>query len=171
MVDPETPETPEEGPVDVVLSVGELDVHVVAVREFLHRSSSVEVQAVVDRGDDVPVAMITCSRLGPIEVLEGERRVHLPHATELEPEPPVFPLMAPLPPLEVDPQDGTVAGPLGGVEAAARGVLALAGMLGGRSVALAFWPTTDPEVPLGIAARDGELPILTIGEEQYTLPN
>lgn len=159
-----------EEPIDVVLTVGPLDRHVLALREFLHAAGAVDVQGVVDRGEeDVPV-LITCSRLGPIEVVRGDRTVHMPHAVELEGEPPVFPPMAPMPPLEVDPEEGTVTGPLGGVEAAARGVLALADALGGRSVALAFWPTTDPEVPLGIAARRGEPAVLTIGEEQFNLP-
>ena len=95
----------------------------------------------------------------------------MPHAVELEGEPPDFPLMAALPPLEIDEAEGTVTGPLGGVEAAARGVLALADALGGRSVALAFWPTTDPETPLGIAARRGEPTVLTLGEQQFHLPD
>jgi hypothetical protein len=161
---------PSGEPIDVVLSVGPLDRHVVALREFLHASSAVEVQGVVDRGGDDLPALITCSRLGPIEVVEGDRTVHMPHAVELEGDPPAFPPMAPLPPLEVDPEEGTVAGPLGGVEAAAHGVFALADALGGHSVAMAFWPTTDPELPLGIAARPGEPAVLTIGEEQFTLP-
>ena len=161
---------PAADPIDVVLTVGALDRHVVALREFLHASSAVDVQGVVDRGDDAVPALITCSRLGPIEVVEGERTVHMPHAVELEGEPPTFPKMAPLPPLEVDAESGTVTGPLGGVEAAARGVFALADLLGGRSVALAFWPTTDPETPLGIAARDGEPAVVTLGEQQFALP-
>ena len=156
-------------PIDVVLSAGALDPHVVALREFLHASSAVEVQAVVDRGDDAP-ALITCPRLGPIEVTEGARTVHLPHGAELAGEPPAFPVMPPLPPLEVDVEEGTVAGPLGGVEAAARGVLVLAEALGGRSVALAFFATTDPETPLGIGARPGEQTIISLGEAQFTLP-
>jgi hypothetical protein len=163
------PDEPAEEPVDVVLTAGDLDPHVVALREFLHASSAVEVQAVIDRGEGL-AAFVTCPRLGPIEVVEGDRVVHLPHAVELPHEPPPFPLMAALPPLEIDPEAGTVTGPLGGVDAAARGVLALAELLGGRSVALAFWPTTDPDTPLGIAARVGEPTVLTIGEQQFHLP-
>lgn len=162
---------PAEEPVDVVLTAGELDTQIVGLREFLHVSSAVEVQAVLDRGDDALPVMISCSRLGPIEVVDGDRTVHLPHAVELAPEPPSFPLMAPMPPLEVDADEGAVTGPLGGVDAAARGVQALARWLGGRSVALAFWPTTVPDLPLGIAAREGEPTILTIGEQQFHLPD
>lgn len=164
-------EEPDEQ-IEVVLTVGPLDATVVALREFLHRANAVQVQAVVDRGDDAPAALVTCGRLEPIEVVEGDRVVHLPHATPLEPAPPEdLPAVPPLPPFEVDPDEGTITGPLGGVEAAARAVESLAAHLGGRSVALAFWPTTAPDVPLGLAARLGEPVIVTIGEQQFELPS
>lgn len=160
----------EDEEIDVVLTVGELDATVVALREFLHRTGAVDVQAVVDRGDEAP-ALVSCGRLSPIEVTVEEHTVHLPHAVELAPDPPDgLPSIPPLPPVEVDAEQGVVTGPLGGVEAMARSVVALAGLLGGRSVALAFWPTTDPDVPLGVGAREGEEPILTLGEEQFALP-
>lgn len=159
----------EDEQMDVVLTVGELDATVVALREFLHVSGAVEVQAVVDLGDEPP-ALVTCGRLAPIEVVRDAVTVHLPHTAELDAEPPSLPAVPPLPPLEVDPEEGTVTGPLGGVAAAAQSVLALADVLGGRSVALAFYATTDPEIPLGIAARPGEDVVLTLGEQQFRLP-
>jgi hypothetical protein len=164
----------EAAPIEVVLTVGDLDATVVTLREFLHRVNAVQVQAVVDRGAGAAPALVSCGRLEPIEVVFGgeqERVVHLPHATPLEPAPPDdLPEVPPLPPFEVDAQEGTVTGPLGGVEAAARAVEALAGRLGGRSVAMAFYPTTAPDLPLGIAARSGETSIVTIGDQQFELP-
>ena len=159
----------EEGePLDVVLSAGDLDPVVVTLREFLHRTGAVEVQAVVER-EDGP-ALLTCGRLTPIEVTEGDRTVLLPHAVELEGEPPEIESIPPLPPLEVDAEQGMITGPLGGVEAMARVVGALAEHLGGRAVALAFFATTDPDTPLGIGARLGEEPVVTLGEHQFHLP-
>ena len=159
----------DEG-IDVVLSAGDLDPHVVAVRELLHRASAVEVHAVVDRGADAPTALITCGRMRPIEIVEDGRTVHLPHTAELDATPPELPRVPPLPPIEVDASEGTVAAPLGAIDALAEAVGALAAALGGRSVALAFFQTTDDEVPLGIAARTGEPALLTLGEEQFQLP-
>jgi hypothetical protein len=75
-----------------------------------------------------------------------------------------------LPPFEVDAAEGQVTGPLGGVQALARGLEAIAAALGGRSVALALFATTDADTPLGIAARAGESPLLTIGDQQFHLP-
>jgi hypothetical protein len=165
----------DEERIEVVLTVGELDATVATLREFLHRANAVQVQAVVDRGDAEPPALVSCGRLEPIEVNFGgdpERIVHLPHAAPLDAAPPEdLPAVPPLPPFEVDAGEGTVTGPLGGVEAAARAVEALAGHLGGRSVAIAFYPTTAPDLPLGIAARPGETSIVTIGEQQFELPS
>jgi hypothetical protein len=155
--------------IEVVLSAGDLDPAIAALREFLHATSALEAQAVIDRGDDLP-ALITVGRATPIEVVEGARTVHLPHAVDLGIEPPSLPHVPQLPPFEIDPDDGTVSGALGGIQALAEAVDALAAVLGGRSVALAFFPTTDPETPLGIAAREGEEPILTLGEQQFRFP-
>ena len=160
----------EDDRIDVVLSAGDLDRHVVALREFLHRASAVEVQAVVDRGDDRPAALITCGRMRPIEIVEGERTVHLPHTAELDAAPPELPSIPRLPPIEVDPDQGTVSAPLGAINALSDAVGALAGTLGGRSVALAFFQTTDDETPFGIAARTGEPTLLTLGDEPFESP-
>ena len=160
----------EEG-IEVVLTAGELDPVVVMLREFLHRANAVQVQAVVDRGDEPP-ALVTCGRLEPIEVVRGDEIVHLPHGVELEHEPPAdLPSVPPLPPFEVDDEQGTITGPLGGVEAAARAVEALSTHLPGRSVAIAFYPTTSPELPLGIGARAGEPVVISIGDQQFNLPD
>ena len=160
-----------EEPIDVVLSAGDLDPHVVALREFLHRASAVEVQGVVDRGEDRPLALITCGRLQPIEIVEGERTVHLPHAAELDAPVPDLPSIPRLPPFEIDAGQGIVTAPLGAIDALADAVGVLAEALGGRSVALAFFQTTDDETPLGIAAREGEQTLLTLGEHQFALPS
>jgi hypothetical protein len=160
---------PTDEPIDVVLSVGDLDATVVALRDFLHRAGAVEVQAVVERPGGPP-ALITCGRLQPIEVVEGERTVHLPHAVELDATPPELERIPPLPPVEVDAVQGVITGPLGGVEAMARITVELAEHLGGQSVVLAFFATTDPATPLGIGARTGDEPVVTLGDAQFTLP-
>ncbi|MDQ3742360.1 MAG: hypothetical protein M3389_15625 [Actinomycetota bacterium] len=160
----------DDTPIDVVLTAGDLDPHVVALREFLHTVSAIEVQGVVDRGPDRAPALITCGRMRPIEVVDEERTVHLPHTVELEPAPPALPRVPPMPPFEVDAGSGSVSAPLGAIDALAEAVEALAQALGGRSVALAFFQTTDDETPFGIAGRPGEPVVLTIGEQQFMRP-
>lgn len=160
----------DEEPIDVVLTVGDLDPTVVALREFLHSASAVEVQAVVDRGEGRPSALVTCGRMRPIEVVEGDRLVHLPHTVELDAPVPSLREIPRLPPIEVDTAAGTVSAPLGAIPALAEAVTELAALLGGRSVALAFFQTTDDDAPVGIAARVGEPVVLTLGDEQFHLP-
>jgi hypothetical protein len=164
------PEDPGEDPIDVVLSAGELDRAIVALREFLHRSAALEVQAVVDRGDDEPPALVQVPRSAPVEVAEGDRVVHLPHAQALDATPPQLPTLPRMPPVEIDALAGSISAPLGAVPALVDGLLALTQALGGRSVALAFFQTTDDDLPLGIAARTGEPPVLTLGDQQFEIP-
>ena len=156
--------------IDVVLTAGDLDPHVVALREFLHRAGAIEVQAAVDRGADRSPALISCGRMQPIEVTEEGRTVHLPHTAELDAPVPALPDVPRLAPIEIDPAEGTVSAPLGAINALADAVETLAASLGGRSVALAFFQTTDDETPLGIAARPGEPVLLTLGEQQFEIP-
>jgi hypothetical protein len=71
--------------------------------------------------------------------------------------------------LEVDAQEGVVAGLLGGLELVGRAVRDVAGLLPGRSVVAADYETTDPQLPLGIAGRAGEPLVVLIGEEEFAL--
>jgi hypothetical protein len=144
---------------------------VVALREFLHRSGAVRAVAVVDREPGESPAVVDCARLQPIEVDLGDRVVHLPHAIELDAEPPPLADLRQLPPFHVDAQTGEIAGPVGGVAYLAAAVRDLAAALGGRNVALAQFATDDPEAPLAITARaDGSEPIvLALGEEEFPM--
>jgi hypothetical protein len=81
-----------------------------------------------------------------------------------------MPKVPPLPPIEFDLEEGTIGAPLGAVDALTEAVEAVAGSLGGRSVVLALFQTTDDEMPFGIAARTGEPVVLTLGEEQFQKP-
>ena len=81
----------DDDAIDLVGSVGPLDPVVVALREFLHRSGAVRAVAVVGRDPGESPAVIDCARLTPIEVDLGDRIVHLPHAIELDAEPPPLP--------------------------------------------------------------------------------
>jgi hypothetical protein len=70
---------------------------------------------------------------------------------------------------EVDPQEGVVAGLIGGLELLGRAVRDIAALLPGRSVVAADYETTDPQTPLGIAGRAGEPLVVLLGEEEYAL--
>lgn len=72
--------------------------------------------------------------------------------------------------IELDVEGERILAPVGVVAALADGVLALALALGGgRTVATADFPTSDPERPLTLAAREGEGVVAAMGEVQFAL--
>jgi hypothetical protein len=161
----------DDDAIELVASVGPLDVVVVTLRDFLHRSGAVRAVAVVDQEPGVGAAVVDCGRLQPIEVDYGDRVVHLPHSIELDVEPAPLPEMRMLPPFDVDAAEAEIAAPIGGVAHLAAAVRDLAAALGGRNVAMAQFATNDPQAPLAITARaDGSEPIvLALGEEEYAM--
>ncbi|MCW3038763.1 MAG: hypothetical protein JWM31_668 [Solirubrobacterales bacterium] len=161
---------PEVEVIDVVASVGELDVIVVTLREFLHRSGAVRAIALLPAADEEePPTLVDCARLQPIEVTTGGRVVHVPHAIPLAPEPLALYDVKQLPPFEVTPSDGTIAAPLGGVEHYGYAVRSLAGALGEGAVALVTFTTTELEAPLSLTARIGDPIVLSLGDEEYEM--
>ena len=163
---------PEREPLEIVESVGELDFAVVTLREFLHHSNAIRAVAVVDREPGVGPATVDCERFCEIEVDLGDRVVLIDHAAELEPDPPALPEVKPLPPFNVDPTSGEIAGTIGGIEHLVDGVSALAAALGGRNIAMAVFETDSADHPLSITARAdaSEEPVIAIGIEAFTLP-
>jgi hypothetical protein len=160
-----------EEPVDVVASVGPLDWVVLTLRDFLHRTGALRAHAIVETEPGEQPALVTCGRLEPVEVVTGERTVHMPHAIELEAEPAPLPDLRQLPPFEVAAaEEGPqITAPIGGVNHLAGGVSALAEALGGRNVAMAEFPALPPGTTLAFTARRGEKPIVTVGEDSYEL--
>jgi hypothetical protein len=161
----------DDDAIELVASVGALDVVVATMREFLHRSGAVRTVAVVDREPGEGPVVIDCGRLQPIEVDYGDHVVHLPHSIELDVEPADLPEVRLLPPFEVDAAQAEIAAPVGGVAHLAAAVRDLAAALGGRNVAMAQFATNDPQAPLAITARaDGSEPIvLALGEDEFPM--
>jgi hypothetical protein len=87
--------------------------------------------------------------------------------------PRTLPELRPPPPtaLTIDPDTGELEAPLGAVTNLARGVRGLAAAFGGRSVATADFATRDPELPITIAAREGEPLVLAAGDRRFVLPD
>lgn len=144
-----------------------LDVAVVALRAFVHGCGALRAQALLP-GD--PPALVSCTRLGPIEVLVGERAVELPHDAVVEATAPPLGDLRPLPPFEVSAERGEVAGMIGGLDLLADAVDAIAGALGAGAVVVSEHETTTPELALVLSARSGEAPLVTLGEESFELP-
>lgn len=120
--------------------------------------------------DAQPPAIVECARFGPIVVhTEGGEPAELPHDAASDVAVPELPFMHQVPPFEVDPETGAVAGVLGGLEMLGRAVRDIAAQLPGESVVAAEFETTDPESPLGLAGRPGEPVLVLAGEHELEL--
>ena len=134
-----------------------------ALREFMHRSGALRVQALVDGS---PPGVVAVSRLGPIELLVGAEETELDHGAAL-PAPPDLGDIRQLPPFAVDPEQGEVTGTIGGLDHLADATLRLAEALGGASAAVVELETTTPDLPLVLSARAGEPVLVTLGDESF----
>lgn len=143
-----------------------LDTAAVALRSFVHRSGALRAQALLPRE---PPALVSCTRLGPLEVLVGERAVALPHDAELDAGAPDLGGLRALPPFDVSPERGEVAGMIGGVEMLVDAMRTIAAALDEGAVVVAELETTTPDVPLVLTVRLGEDPLVTLGDESFSL--
>ncbi|MCW2968402.1 MAG: hypothetical protein JWM71_2174 [Solirubrobacteraceae bacterium] len=152
------------------MSSPNVDTAVVALRNFVHLSGALRAQAVVPGEPGTPPALVSCTRLGPIEVLVGERAVELAHDVELEAPTPDLGDLRALPPFEVSAERGEVAGVIGGVDMVADAMFAVAAALGPQAAVVVELDTTTPDLPLVLSARVGEPLLVTLGDESFERP-
>jgi hypothetical protein len=114
-------------------------------------------------------AVVECARLGAVLVHDAAGRHELHHDAAGDVVLPELPRMHRVGRFEVDPQEGVVAGLLGGLQLLGSAVRDIAALLPGRSVVAADYETTDPQTPLGIAGRAGEAVVVLLGEEEFAL--
>jgi hypothetical protein len=140
------------------------------LQEFAARTGADRVVALLDRGEEAPPVLVERLEDGALQVTEDVD----PVATA--PDPDARPLAlghlrsVPASAMAADPETGELAAPIGTVQLLAESVLTLARAFGGRSVATATFATRDPELPLTVAAREGEPIVLDIGGRQFALP-
>jgi hypothetical protein len=143
---------------------------IATVRAFAERSGAERVVLLIDPGDGSTATMLDCTRGGTLELTDGDAQV--PAARRVNVPPRGFPDLRPPPPtaLAVDPDSGELEAPLGVIANLGQAVLGLAAAFGGRSVATADFATRDPELPITIAAREGEPLVLAAGDRRFVLP-
>lgn len=144
----------------------ELALAVALARELLHGSGALLVSVALDRPEP---ALVECARLRAIVVRDGAGEHELPHDAASHVELPELPLMRQLPPMEIEPETGRVAGVIGGLEMLGEAVRDIAAMLPGASVVAAEYETSDPAAPLGLAARGGDPVVVLLGEDEFEL--
>lgn len=145
---------------------------VATARAFAEQAGATRVVLLIDRGEDAPALMVDVDAAGDTEVTDDEQVAAIPQGALVPAEPRALPHMHPVPAtaITLDTATGELAAPIGAIELLVEHVKALAATFGGRSVATAEFPTRDPDLPIAIAARDGEPPLLSAGGEQFELP-
>lgn len=151
--------------------LAEHDSALATVRLFADRSGALRIAVLLDCGAGAEPPLIEAEAGGPMTVMLGEA------AYEITPEwlgsTPPRPLDPPRPipssAWRFDPDGGEVQAPVGAVASLGLGVLELARVLGGRSVATADFAIADGG-EVTIAARVGEPLVLAMGDAQYELP-
>ncbi|MBJ7330168.1 MAG: hypothetical protein JHC95_09745 [Solirubrobacteraceae bacterium] len=140
-------------------------------RELLHRTGALQVSILQDPGEDGgDPAAVRAVRLGGIQVVDADGNEHeLPHSAASDVVLPPLPEMKQLPTMDVDAVAGQVTGTIGGLHMLADAVTGVAVLVGGRSVVAADFETSDPERPLGLAARSGEPVVVLLGDDEFLL--
>ena len=153
-------------------ALGRHAVALASVREVAARAGAQRVVLLVDEGDDAVPTMVEWAEGGTFEVTEGGVSEQIDPATLAGVLPAVTPDVRPLPPtaLTVDPETGELAAPIGALAGIAGAIVDLAAAFGGRSVATAEFATREPDLPLALAARQGERVVAQIGSETFAFP-
>jgi hypothetical protein len=145
---------------------------IATARAFAERAHAHRVVLLVDRGDGRDPVLVDCAATAEVEITEGDE-VHVISGMAIVPaDPRPLPAVRPAPSsaITIDTETGELAAPIGTIEHLADCVLALASAFGGRTVATAQFATRDPELPITIAAREGEPPVLAAGDQEFLLP-
>lgn len=135
-----------------------------AVREFRDRAGATRVTVLVDRGDPARPMLVDALEDGSVEIEFGAEEPAGPAPV------PSVPDVRAIAPLRVTRTAEGVDLPLVQLAYLAGHLRSFAAGLGGRSVATAHFPTSDPDLPLVIAARDGEQLVVVVGGEMFPLP-
>jgi hypothetical protein len=141
------------------------------LQDFAERTGAERVVALLDRGETAPPVLVERLEDGALQVTEDAEPVAATPDPTVAPHPLGDLRAVPATSMSADPETGELAAPLGSVQLLADSVLALARSFGGRSVATATWPTRDPELPLTVAAREGEPVVLDIAGRHFALPS
>lgn len=146
------------------------DVLLATVRDFTDRSGALRVVVLLDRGPDRTIPTLECIPGEPLTISQGDEQYLVPPSELVGVVGLAVDAPRPVPAtaIDVDPQLGRVAAPIGAIEMLALAVRELAAALGGRTVAVADFATRSGEA-LSIAARPGEPVVLAMGEHQFEL--
>jgi hypothetical protein len=130
---------------------------------FRERAQALRVVLLLDLGRTV---IVDCDATGT-EVTDEDAVTAVTTGAAPKPLPDIRP--TPASAISIDTTTGELAAPIGTIEHFAQAITALAQAFGGRTVATAEFATSDPELPITLAAREGEPVVLQAGDAHYQL--
>jgi hypothetical protein len=144
---------------------------VATARTFAHGAGATRVVLLIDRGEQHAALLVDVADSGDAEVTDDGVVTFMPRATRPDAAAKPLPELraTPASAIAIDADTAELSAPIGTIDHLTAAVTALAAAFGGRSVATAEFATRDPELPITIAARPGEPPILSAGGEQFEL--
>ena len=139
-----------------------------------HELAAIQARVLLPETSESSAAMVSLEPHGPLllELPDGITEVphsELPHGEEPDVDVPDTPELQAYPPFEVNVDEGTVTGMIGGLDAIASALTRLAASLGEGAVIACDLRTTDEHTPLGLAARFGEPVIALLGDDTFEL--
>ena len=145
---------------------------VATARAFASRTEALRVVLLIDRGAGEPALMVDHDPATGTEITDGDELATIANGALVpaDPLPLHNPRAIPATAIALDMDTGRLSAPIGAIEHLAHAVTELAGAFAGRSVATAEFATSDPDLPITIAGRKGDPPILSAGGEQFELP-
>lgn len=144
---------------------------IATVRRFVHDSGALRAIVLLDQGDAAAPVTVECEGDGAVALADAEQELHVPAGQALPAPARPLPEVRAIPAttISVDPATDRLSAPIGAIQQLGDALLALARVLGGRSVATADFATSAPEVPITLAAREGEPLVLVAGEQTFEL--
>jgi hypothetical protein len=143
---------------------------VATARAFARQARAIRVVLLIDRGEERAALLVDLDEAGDAEVTDDDVLTVIPRTAPTPPPRPLPELRAtPASAISIDPETAELSAPIGTIDHLADAVTALAAAFGRRTVASAEFATRDPDLPIAIAARPGEPPVLSAGGEEFQL--
>jgi hypothetical protein len=139
---------------------------IATARTFLRASNALRVVLILE-----PATMIDVAPGEDIELTEDDVLTTFPIDVPIPQAPKPLPAIrsTPASAISIDTITGELSAPIGTIDHLAESVLALASAFGGLSVASVEFATSDPNMPITLAARQGERVVLGAGDAQFEL--
>ncbi|MFT4034353.1 MAG: hypothetical protein QM679_02125 [Patulibacter sp.] len=139
-----------------------------------HEVAALQARVLMPGDDQHPPTLVSLEPHGPLLIERAEGTVEvphheLPHRSEPNVAMPHTPELGPYPPFELGP-DGEITGMIGALDGLAAALQRMADAIGGGAVLACDLATTDPQRPLGVAARSGEPVVVLVDDNAYELP-